>query len=124
MQSKTFIVSTSITCFIIICVGSVTPIISTTELFGLDKLARFCGYTALSLFPALLLKPIWRHGILALLLIAISGTLEIIQHHIPGRDGSLDDLIINSLGIIAGIIVSLNIKHMQRRKARSARKTY
>ncbi len=94
---------------ILVFIGSTLPSLAPTEKYHFDKVAHFLAYFLLSFFPAIFLK---RRSILFLniiFLLGISITIEVIQTHIPGRMGSIEDAAVNMIGILIGSICGVFI---------------
>lgn len=67
-----------------------------------DKVMHYLGYlvAGLSITVALPGRPWWQR---ALLLLAYSGLIEVLQHFMPPRTLSLGDMVANALGIGSGL---------------------
>lgn len=96
------------------------------------KYAHVLIYGALSFFASMTIffsgiaqKRKWYiRSIYALLIcIAYSISDEIHQTFVPGRGASLNDILIDSMGIVCGISVSLLIQHFIHKKARKSKVT-
>jgi VanZ family protein len=110
-----------VACIVGVAIGSVSPSMAPPGVYNLDKVAHFVGYFVLAFLPSLLIKKMWQQALLCVCVILMGAGLEIAQSHVPGREGSLDDLFANALGALSGVVASLNLSHKKRhsRKRRS-----
>ena len=87
-----------------------TPLLG--DLLTVDKLLHFLAYGGLALAP-LLFADNQRCLLLVLIVIIHSLMMEVLQTAIPGRFGSLSDIIANLAGILTAI--ALSVKYGKRR---------
>jgi len=81
---------------------------------GWDKLNHVMAFTALALagrfgFPGSLRR--WAALVLAL--IAFGGLIEVVQYFIPGRDSEWADLLADTVGIVAGVLLAICAQRLQ-----------
>jgi VanZ family protein len=75
--------------------------------FGWDKLNHMLAFTALA-FAACLSYPASRRTRLLLLcgLLAYGGSIEVVQHFVPGRSSEWGDLLGDAIGIALGAFIA------------------
>ena len=98
----------------LIVIGSILPHFAPTEKYHFDKFVHFVAYFIMSFLPVIFLK---RKDLLFLSLILltfISIITEIIQNNIPGRMGSIDDVLTNIIGITMGFLIGGIIINLRR----------
>lgn len=77
------------------------------NLLKADKLLHFVVYGSLALMP-LILEPVRQRAALFVLIVTMQSiVLEAIQVAIPGRSGSMSDVIANISGILFAIVLAL-----------------
>lgn len=103
--SKYILISATI--LIMITILSLTPLSELPEVPGGDKLHHLAAYAAL-IFPVALARP--KHWLLiALVFVAWSGAIELIQPYV-NRYGEWADMLANTCGLIIGIMLT-NLLH-------------
>lgn len=73
----------------------------------LRKIAHFCEYAILGL---LLVRALGREPLAAAAGIAYAGTDELHQHFVRGRHAAWRDILIDSAGILAGVLVARRLR--------------
>ena len=101
---------------VVIFIGSTSPYTAPPTQYHLDKLIHFMAYSVIAIPPAYAIKGISKKVIIAIFLILFGAFIEITQNSIPGRQGSIDDLIANGLGVLTGIIIASNIRKYVNKK--------
>lgn len=85
---------------------SLTP--SEIVIVGNDKISHFIGYSALTFNIGLLVFPSKRRLLIGMLIAVAFGILiECIQHYIPGRFRSMEDVYANTMGVALGGLLTL-----------------
>ena len=82
-----------------------------------DKITHFATYAVLAMLAARLRLPRLRYVVLLHVLVLYGGVLEFAQSFVPGRHMSGLDFLANTLGIVAGAIISaIVLAHMRSRQ--------
>ena len=85
---------------------SLTP--SDTIVVGNDKISHFIAYAVLTFNIGLLVFPSKRRLLIGMLIAVAFGILiECIQHYIPGRFRSIEDVYANTMGVALGGLLTL-----------------
>jgi VanZ family protein len=79
-----------------------------------DKLVHFMGYTVLAILPVAFLELLAMGIALAASMIPLGIGLEFAQRLVPGRSFEIGDMVADSLGVIAGMILALSLRRMLR----------
>lgn len=73
---------------------------------GVEFMANIVMFVPFGVFVRLLKPTLWKWWPLALLAAASSGTIEVVQLLIPGRVTAWSDIVANTLGALAGLVVA------------------
>ncbi len=85
---------------------SLTP--SEIAVVGNDKISHFIAYAVLTFNIGLLVFPSKRRLLIGMLVAVLFGILiECIQHYIPGRFRSIEDVYANTIGVALGGLLTL-----------------
>jgi VanZ family protein len=87
-------------------VESLSGVIPREEKFLLAKIGHVCAYALMTILSGWLRVPVRFRLLLLFFLMAHAGATEWIQLHVPNRGGSVEDVVLDHLGIGAGLIVS------------------
>jgi VanZ family protein len=82
--------------------GSISP----SNKYLIAKAGHFCAYALMTILTGWLGVPIRFRLVLLFFLMAHAGVSEWIQLHFSNRTGMVDDVVLDHLGIAAGLIVS------------------
>lgn len=80
-----------------------------------DKLVHFMGYTVLAIVPVAFLELLGIGIMLAVSMIPLGVLLEYVQRLVPGRSFEIADMAADCLGVMAGMVVALCIRHVLKR---------
>lgn len=84
---------------------SLTP--SETLTVGNDKISHFIAYSTLMLNIGLIVFPDRKKIVIGLISVILLGVIvEVLQHFVPGRFMSIEDVYANSLGVLLGTILT------------------
>jgi VanZ family protein len=72
---------------------------------GSDKTAHFLAYMALAGLGLVSFQLLRNQGLFMLFCLALGGAMELIQGQLPSRVMGWDDMLANSLGVLAAIVV-------------------
>jgi len=87
-----------------IIVVSVVPSAGVST-WNLDKVGHFLAYTGLAVLVCLTLGRKAQRIVGLLGSVALGACLELVQSQVPGRDMSLVDGIVNTFGVLAGLLI-------------------
>jgi VanZ family protein len=91
-------------------VGSLNPVTKPPGEYHIDKFAHLLVYGGLAGLPALFLRR-WRPILLlAVALVAVGCAVEVLQHLVPGRKGSVGDALANTIGIALGLAAGRQVR--------------
>lgn len=108
MKKIIILVWALLTAIITIC--SLSPDISPTESYHLDKIVHGGAYAGLA-FLAFIFTNNYKYIIILLVvIIALGGVIEILQNYIPGRSGTIGDFSADFIGALAGAAIAYKIK--------------
>lgn len=98
-----------------IFIGSVMPGKQLPSNLPWDKALHFIGYFGLAFLARMgsEKRPTW---LLIVACIAFSFLIEIAQMYIPNRGFEWPDLLANSLGVLAGVLCAIPIKHYLKKR--------
>lgn len=82
-----------------------------------DKVVHFLGYTVLAVLPVAFMEIVGVGVAFAAGMIPMGICLEFLQRMVPGRSFEVRDMIANSLGVVAGILVALSLRPVVRDNA-------
>jgi len=105
-----------------VVVGCLTPAATLHRIhyddLGLnDKLVHFTSYMVLASLPVTFLEWIGTGAVSCGCLIILGGCIEFLQKLVPGRSCELGDMIANSLGVSAGLLIALLVRSGLNRSA-------
>ncbi len=73
---------------------------------GVEFVANIVLFVPFGVFVRLLKPTLWNWWPLALLAAVSSGTIEVVQLLVPGRVTALSDVVANTLGALAGLVIA------------------
>ncbi len=73
------------------------------------------GYTVLAILPVAFLELLGLGIMLAMSMIPMGVLLEYLQRLVPGRSFEVGDMVADSLGVVAGMVLALWIRHLLKR---------
>lgn len=107
------LVGWSIGCLAIV-VGSLMPTLAPPAIrvgiLSLDKLIHFSAYGLIAFLPQVAIARSTPATWAALSMAVLGGVVEVAQDYVPGREGSLDDVLANALGVFGGIALGLKLR--------------
>lgn len=92
-------------CSSVIAYGSLEPALSPPGDLSLDKVVHLTAYGVLGMLAAAALPRPAPMALAVLGLSAFACGIEVVQSLIPGRQGSLADLLAGVIGVIAGVVL-------------------
>ena len=99
-----FLILTLLIIIAVIAYLSITPV--ETISIGNDKVGHFIAYASLMINLGLLTYSNRKKYMLVIVLaLFYGGSLEIIQHYVPGRFMSIYDMLANSGGVLLGVLI-------------------
>lgn len=97
-----------------IVVGSLMPMLAPPDMsiavLPLDKLIHFGAYGLTAFLPQIAIGRLALATLAALSMAVLGGTVEVAQSFVPGREGSLGDALINTLGVLGGVALGLGLR--------------
>lgn len=112
-QRQTLLVIWLVGCAAIIA-GSLIPALAPPEatiaLLPLDKLLHFGAYGVIALLPQVAIARPAAASLTALSMMLLGGAIELAQVHMAGRMASLDDALVNAVGVFGGMALGLALR--------------
>ncbi|HYE01533.1 MAG TPA: VanZ family protein [Alphaproteobacteria bacterium] len=85
-----------------IAAASLTPSLAPPGEFGIDKLLHALGFAGLAVLATAAFRGRGTHLFAYALLLAVGAGIEVAQSWVPGRQGSLLDLLADGAGLLLG----------------------
>jgi VanZ family protein len=90
--------------------GSLNPVTQPPGEYHIDKFVHMAAYGALAGLPALVLRRLWAAALIAVGLVAIGCSIEVLQSLIPHRMGSVGDALADVVGVAAGLAAGRQVR--------------
>ncbi len=110
---QVLLVGWSIGCLAIV-VGSLMPTLAPPAIrvgiLSLDELIQFGSYGLIAFLPQMAIERSTPATWAALSMAVLGAAVEVAQVYVPGREGSLGDVLANTLGVFGGIALGLKLR--------------
>lgn len=90
-----------------VLLGSLSPSLAPPSVWDLDKAMHFSAFGALAAMVPFAAARTSRRLLLLAVLLAVGGSIEILQEFVPGRSASILDFAADTAGLVTGGLVGL-----------------
>jgi VanZ family protein len=94
-----------------VVLGSFIPALAPPATYHIDLYIHFSAYGLLAGLPMFITHSLKWRSFSIVLMIAFGIGVEWVQSFVPGRSGSIDDVVVNLIGIALGTVIAGALSH-------------